>query len=376
LRHVRDVFAKLQEDFRKTPSPTMLISTLQSELSDVRAALDGALARSLFVDGAGLLADISASWRALGLEAEGIARADDFLVRLPPNQSSLRARLSIEASYLLEVSGEKLRALELAQFGVEQARISGDVALLARALRQSTQRAIGVHQIDEAERAYEEVAALHDPAMIQQTFLLAVGAALKRARGDFEAAARMFEQSLERHRALGDQHGTHTTIQNLAGVEHTLGRSKRAADLVRSILPDVRAASDKILLVNLLVNLVEYLIALKDVTGATAAALEALTLRCSQEPEHSQVALAIQQIGMIAVARGDFESAALLAGYAASALSMHTFVADDGESRIQEHIMSKLREHLEGEAFTRLTADGAELLPQAAIDLALEICHP
>jgi hypothetical protein len=68
------------------------------------------------------LADIDKTWRAIGLDAEGMARSEAYLAAFPEDQLRLRARLSSVLSYLLWSSGHKVRAFELATEAVEQAR--------------------------------------------------------------------------------------------------------------------------------------------------------------------------------------------------------------------------------------------------------------
>ncbi len=103
LRYLRDRFAELRERFVRTARGTVS-ATLQTELDDVRAALDGALARSEVVDGGELLANIDGSWQLIGLDAEGTARCEAYLAALPADQSRLRARLSTVLSALLSQS--------------------------------------------------------------------------------------------------------------------------------------------------------------------------------------------------------------------------------------------------------------------------------
>ena len=81
-------------------------------------------------------------------------------MRRPGHQSRLRARLLNGLVYLAMNSGQKVRALELATEAVEQARISGDVASLAGALRQYALAATFLARFDKAERALTEVEAM------------------------------------------------------------------------------------------------------------------------------------------------------------------------------------------------------------------------
>jgi ATP/maltotriose-dependent transcriptional regulator MalT len=274
-------------------------------------------------------------------------------------------------SYLLEVSGEMIRAFELATNAVEHARASSDDSLLARALRQYAQRAMALDRFDDAELAYSEAAAVPDTSVSHRISLRAVGARLKRCRGDLETASAMCEQLLEDHRSLGDVHGEHSATQNLAEIEHARGRTERAAALVRRILPAVRAGNDTIFQVDLLVNLSEYLAALNDLPGATNAARDALTIRSSLEPEHPHVAVAMENLALVSAAQGDLVRAALLEGYADAAMLTHNSARSYTEATTHARLATILRDRLAPEELARLSMEGAALSAADAIALAL-----
>ena len=120
----------------------------------------------------------------------------------------------------------------------------------------------------------------------------------------------MFEQLREKQRALGDTHGEQNTAL-LAEVEYARGRKHRAAEILKETLPAVRAGADRVLLVNLLVNLPGY-VAEDDLTGAAAVAREALAIGSELELQHPQVALAIEQIAFVSAKRGDLARAGVL----------------------------------------------------------------
>lgn len=374
LRYLRDFFAQMQERFKQKPRPAELIASLRTELQDVRSALDGALARAEVVDGAELLANTSVSWRPIGLEAEGMSRYEAYLAALPPDESRLRARLATELSYLLGVCGERMRAFKIAAQAVEQARASGDDLLVAKALRQYAERATVLCLFDEAERAYLQAEAIPEPSASHRMFLLGARAALNWFRGDLEAASGMFEQLRKEQHSLGDAHGEQNTALNIAELEYARGRTHRAMEIVHETLPSVRAGDDKILLVNLLVNLAGYLAAVDDLPNAAAAAREAIEIQAALEPEHSQVALAIQQMAYIAAICGDLARAATLEAYANAALLSHKFVSDVTASTTatQGRLAALLREGLAPQELAQLSAEGAALAPSDALTLALD----
>jgi predicted ATPase len=366
LQYLSGLFAKLQE---KSPE---LVAALQAELQDVRSALDGALVRFVVTAGAELLANTYVSWRAIGFEAEGIARYETYLAALPLGESALRARLSTNLSYLLLVSGERMRAFELAALAVEQARASGDDSLVDKALRQYAHRAIVLHRFDDAERAYSEVEAMPETSVSHRLFLLGARAAIDWYRGDLEAASGMFERLRTEYHSVGDAHGEQATAVNLAEIAYARGRTQLAVALIREVLPVVRAGGDKTLLVNLLVNLARSLAAEDDLPGAVAAAREAVGIRSALDPAHAQVGTAIEHIALICALRGDFARAASLEGYADASVRSHKFVRDVTEAMTHERLKALVRENVVPEELTRLRAEGAALAPADAIALALE----
>lgn len=373
LRYLSDLFAQLQQEgLKRTPGSSDLVAALQTELQDVRSALDGALVRSAVIHGAELLANTSVSWRAIGLEAEGIVRYGAYLAALPLGESALRARLSTFLSYLLLVSGERMRAFEMAAQAVEHARKSGDGTLVAGALRQYAHRAIILHRLDDAERAYLEVEAMPESSVSHRLFLLGARAAINWYRGDLEAAFPMFEQLRKEYRSLGDMHGEQTTAVNLAEIAYARGQTQLAVSLVHEVLPGVRAGGDKTLLVNLLVNLARSLAAVNDLPGAAAASREAVGIRSALDPEHAQVATAIEHIALMSAMRGDLARAALLEGYADTAVLAHKFGRDVTEETTHGRLAALLSEGLASEELTRLSAEGAALAPADAIALALD----
>lgn len=366
LRCLSDLFARLQE---RSPD---LVAALQSELQDVRSALDSALVRSKVTGGAELLANTYVSWRALGFEAEGIARNEAYFGALPNGESALRARLATNLSYLLLVSGERMRAFELAALAVEQARASDDDSLVDKALRQYAHRAIVLHRFDDAERAYSEVEAMPETTVSHRLFLLGARAAIGWYRGDLGPAFRTFEQLRIEYHSVGDAHGEQATVVNLAEIAYARGQTHQAVSLIGEILPGVRAGGDKTLLVNLLINLARSLAAENDLPGAAAAAREAVGIRSALDPEHAQVGAAVEHIALICATRGDFACAALLEGYADASVRSHKFVRDVTESMTHERLKALVHENLAPKELERLRAEGAALAPVDAIALALE----
>ncbi len=372
LRYLRDRFAELSERHERTARRIDLVAALQTELDDVRFALDAALARSEVADGAELLANIYVSWQAIGLDTEGVARCEAYLARLPADHSRLRARLLAALSHLLGESGHKVRALEVATQAVEQARASGDNASLATALCRFAQQAMFFGRFDEAEPALIQAEAIPGTSTNLRLLLLETRAVLSHFRGDLETAARTWEQLRKEFGSLGNARGELVGAFNLAEAEHARGETQRAVAIVRETLPLARAGDDKGALALLLVNLAGYLAATDDLANAVEAAHESIGIHAAREPDHVRVAMAIEHLALAIALRGDRARAAILEGYADAAFARHGFEREFTETTTHDRLAALLRESLAADELTRLTAEGAALKPEAAIALTME----
>ncbi|MGB6602664.1 MAG: hypothetical protein WBE77_16440, partial [Candidatus Cybelea sp.] len=372
LRYLCDRFVELREQFQRTARGVDLDAVLQTELEDVRAALDGALSRSEVTEGAELLANIHGRWQAIGLGTEGMARCDEYLAALPTDQSGLRARLSITLSGLLAGCGQKMRALELAKEAVQHARASGDDSSLAWALWTNAAMATRLHQFDDAERALVQAEVIRTPSASLRIRLLETRAVLSGFRGDLEAAAHMYELLRTEHRSLGRGRGEWIAAACLAEVEHARGRTQQAIAIVRETLPAARSGADKDLLGNLLYNVAGYLVAVNDLPSAMAAAREAIRIHAPSEPDHAHVAIALEHLALVFALRGDSARAATLEGYADAAFGRHGYQREFTEMTTHDRLITVLHEALASDGRARLNAQGAALTSDAALALALE----
>ncbi|MGB8909625.1 MAG: adenylate/guanylate cyclase domain-containing protein [Candidatus Cybelea sp.] len=372
LRYLRDRFAELRAHGDRTARAADLDAALQTELDDVRAALDGAFARLEVVEGGELLANIYATWQAIGLDAEGMARCEAYLAALTADQSQLRARLSAALSYLLVNTGQKVRGFELAAEAVGDARASGDASLLARVLCQYGCMAVSVQRPDDAESALIEAEGIAGTSAYLRIQLLEARAFLSWFRGDLEMAARTYERLRNEHRKLGNTRMEHMSALNLAEIEHARGQTQLAIGIVRETLAAARVSAHEGTLAILLENLAAYLAAVDDLPGADAAAREAIGIRAAREPDDAHNAIAIDHLALVFALHGNHTLAARLEGYADNALQRHGYIREFTETTTHDRLTALLREGLTLEELARLIAEGAALTPEAAIALALE----
>jgi predicted ATPase/class 3 adenylate cyclase len=372
LRFLHDHFSELWEELERTGREAAVRSAAQTELEDVRSALDFALVRSRTIDGGELLTDVSPTWPSMGLEAEGLARCEAFLAALPADRSGLRARLSARMVLLLMDSGRSVRAFELATKAVEQARASGDNSLIAAALGQYAHTATMLHRLDDAERALNEAEAIPGNSAQLRITLLGRRAVFSQCRGDLDTAARLWEQLRAENHALGNTGTEHLTAINLAECEHARGNTQRAIAIVREVFHEARSGDDEKLAANLLFNLAEYLAAVDDFPAAAVAAREAIEIYDASEPDHPYAAVAIELVALVAALLGNHARAAILEGYAAAAMQRHGCPRGFTETATYDRLIALLQETLAPDDLARLAAEGIALTPEAAIALALE----
>jgi len=371
LGYLRGCFAEALSLRERTARSTDLVVLFATELDDVRFALDGALARSAVVEGAELLFSVSATWKDLGLDAEGIRRCEQYRAALPRSELRLLARVSTNLAALLSASGQKLRAFEIATEALAHARSSGDAAAQSRALVCFAARLIDRRQLDDAEAALAEAEEKGGASRWFRYMLLIERSHLSLIRGEFEAAVRMLEQLSAEQRLLGDVRAEQVTMQTIAEAEHALGRTQRSNDIQLGLLPALRAGKNKVDLANTLANRAGYLVALGDAPGAVAAASEAIGIFARHEPDHTFNAIAIEHLALVYALRGEVERAANLEGFVGAAYRRHGLEREFTETKTYNRLMSLLRDGHAPDELERLFADGATLTPEAAIALAL-----
>ncbi len=370
LRYLRDRFADLWSKKERTSRRTDFLQAIETELDDLRFALDGALTSSTLTEGAELLTYLSFS--ALGLEVEGIRRYEQYIAAIPASESRLLARLSSTLALNLGEFGFRTRAIEVAGDALARARASTDTEALAYALRAFGQAASRLRRFEEAEATLLEAEALPGISEPFRSSLLEFRGVVESLRGDTEAAARTFEKLRRQQRSLGDTKAELHTASNLAEVEHALGHTSRAIELVEEILPQLRLGKDKGQLGTALQNFAGYLIAADDFPGAIAAAREAVGVFATLDSDHVQIGIAVEHLALVSALRGDLARAARLEGFSNATLQRGGFEREFTETTTYDRLMSILREKLAPNELQRLLADGATLTSQGAIALALE----
>ncbi len=370
LRYFRDQFADLWSKKERTARPTELFKATEAELEDLRFALHGALMSSTFIEGAELLTYLLPP--PFGLSGDRIRRYEQYIAALPASESRLLARLSSILAFNLAEAGSMPRAMQIAGDALVHARASADTEALAHALLTFAQAAGRLRRFEEAEAALLEAEAEPGISEFARNGLLESRAIAEMFRGDTEAAARIFEQMRIRHRSLGNTLAELRSAVNLAETEHALGRTRRAIEILKEGIPQLRAGGDKALYGNTLQNFTGYLVAADDFLGAIAAAREAIGIFTTLESDHVQIGIVIEHLALASALRGDLARAARLEGFSNATLQRSGFEREFTETTTYDRLMHIVHEGLAPDELERLLADGAALTLQAAIALALE----
>jgi predicted ATPase/transcriptional regulator with XRE-family HTH domain len=371
LRYLGGIFREARKQLEETGRYADMERLVETELEDVRFALDRTVQGS--GDEAGtLLAAIWDSWKDLGLENEGIARLKRFIALGTIENPRLMCQLWTSLSRLAH-NGQTILAYESATEALTLARTIPDSQLLAYAL-QAYADATGLSlRFEEAKAAIEEaetLASRHENVDLRLTVLQTRGI-LGSTFGDQEVAARAYEQVRATLLSLGQFQRAITPGLNLAEAEHQSGRTERALALVRQLRVDLDRSSHRMqhLHTTLIDNEAGYLLALNRIPEARAAAREVIR---TGDRNHPWVAISIEHLALALALDGDLTRAAQLAGYSDLAFSRAGFERQFTEQTTRTRLEALFRDCMAPEDLTQLFARGADMAPDDAVALALQ----
>ncbi|HET7091919.1 MAG TPA: tetratricopeptide repeat protein, partial [Thermomicrobiales bacterium] len=144
------------------------------------------------------------------------------------------------------------------------------------------------------------------------------------AQGDWEAATRLHQESLELSRALGDARAVAWSLNNLGVVALNQGDFERAEALLEENLSVAEATADPASIATAQIDLGQLALCRRDHNRATAALERGLTL-FRQLGDESHVARTLNNLGYMALQRGDYERADALLN---ESLTHHRNVGD------------------------------------------------
>lgn len=368
-RFFRDMFERESEDWQRMPDPVWR-ATYQSELANVRAALDWALGSggetAIAIDLAGASGPL---WTTLGLFIEGVQRLEAAMARIASDTPRLtEARLWLWLGKLLDETPARARpALERA---VELYRKSSDSVGLGLSLMRLGRVLAHMGSFEQSEAMLTESRPLLEQAGPNALSLCHFNSGfLKNLTGDPVAARVHYERALELDRQQRNELGVLANLGNLANAKWGIGDLDSAAESLRELTLLIRSstAGTRRLLGFALMNLAELLVEKKDLDTSLALAREGLPL-----VKADGSAWIFSDYGALrAGSEGKLAKAALLAGYADYAHASNGGTRSLVTARARSRLRALLREKLSAVEFDRLLAEGAKLNEDEACRLAL-----
>ncbi len=345
------------------------VSEGRSWLERVLACVDGALpaARAKALRGAGMLAESQgdydrataaheaslALWREMGNERE-IARSLDDLGNVAHDQGAFD------------------RAEALHEQAVALSREVGDQRGLAAALHNLGTVALYRGQYERAATLYGESLALMraiEDTHSLGTVLSNLGIVATR-QGDYTRAAALYEESLALRRLLGDRQGIAATLSNLAELAWWRGDEARAGGLHTESLQITREMGDQRTTARTLYDLGEMALARGDLSGAAALLKESMLL-FHQVGDRLAIADCLEMMGELLRASGRPAPAARLLGAAAALREAIVIPVEDHRRAAYNHTIASTRAALGEDAYTAAWTVGRLLSWEAAVTEAL-----
>ncbi len=375
LRHLRDRFGDERERSNRTSRVEPCERLIAIELEDLRAALDWGTANGEVILASELLTAVRRDWYTVALAGEGYQRIADAIELLGDGTAvSLRSALFTLKGTLASDFGRVTESYDFTSEGVRLGRASGDRVTLAFALNQHSTGLRRVGRIDDASDAAAEAEALISS---EDRWLALVAlenkAALVGIRGDHESAVRLLQDIRDTHRALGNRSAAVISGLNLAEWENALGKTERAAVILRETLADMKSAptrSESMLVVGAC-NLIGYLVALDRLSEARATARELLRRHGSDATHIGQITFALEHLALVLALQGDDARAVQIAAHADATLRSLGLEREFTEKATWARLDAFLAERLPNDQRESFTARGAAMRNEEAVALAL-----
>ncbi|MBD5653710.1 MAG: hypothetical protein IAI50_00840, partial [Candidatus Eremiobacteraeota bacterium] len=371
VHYVRDRFIAAAEAWNVSGRSSDVSGALATELGNVRAALDAALAGLDRVAGAETLAAIDHVWNDIGLEREGRMRTEAFLDRLGDDDAHVVARLSVVLARSAGSFRQGSQAVEFARLAVERARSAGDAAMLNEALIVYSWNAAAAERFAESEAAMHEAEGIPVTSVRLRLSMLNTRAYLSYHASDFVTAAHLFGRLRDEHRALRNPSREREAMLALAEVEYNLGHTQRAIDTVTEILRGVEKGRYRVFRGSLLSNLAGYMVSIEDCVGAAAAARDAIEELGAHEPNSASVINAMQHLALTLALGSDTSRAATLAGYVEAASERFGYRRELNELASRDRLVAVLQDKVGSDDLGRMLGEGAAMDSETAIEFAL-----
>lgn len=336
-----------------------------SELDNVRAAIDWTIAaRHDPPTGLTLLAEIE--WPELVAMPHEALRWYESALELEEAMpsTSIHARLLRRCVILKWLSGEPVAAREaMATHALEVARRSQDPNEIALAYGNLGAIYGMAARFDEAERAFTH--AYVTPELLSRAAtksVLRMWAVSNLQRGEIELARRRFSEVARLERPGSESHAG--TLLNLSELEYATGNLEAARSAARQA-KETFARINSIYTVLVLSNLAAYAMAADNLDEARAHLFEAL--RRHPETGGAWLGALIENHALLAALHGDYERAAILAGFSEEIYRVRGAPRQHTERRARERLMGELAKPYSAEDIAQHMERGAALDEKEAL---------
>jgi predicted ATPase/DNA-binding XRE family transcriptional regulator len=352
----------------------------EAEAENWNTALDWALNRRNDVRlGQRLAAALCPYWQNFApVEGRRWVRSAAALVD-ESTPGELVAQLDFAQAFIAAMFFEFKAAFAAGERALSAFRSQSDKRSTADALRIVGISLVALGRTEEGEALLSE--ALENARPLGQRQIvgwLAVGLGFARtARGDLAGARAAYAEALKRFQDLGADRSAAMVRLNLAGDEARAGDADAALRLANDAVATLRGLNRLHDVMNGLIELASYLIALERYGEAREAATEALDLALERRWS-AGLLVSVQHLAAVAAldplqhARADDARAraARLLGFVDTRLSAAGITRDYVEEHECDEVRAALRDHFEPHELTELLAEGAVLSQARAIELA------
>ncbi|MGB8908694.1 MAG: tetratricopeptide repeat protein [Candidatus Cybelea sp.] len=342
-----------------------------SELDNVRAAIDWTIFRKHDPRlGLQLLSEIE--WPELIVTPHEALRWFESALALEDQAPSdlVLARLLRHSVVLEWMTGQPTDHREqLALRAVEVARRAGDCDEVARTLGYLGATYGHQGRFDDAEQAFAQAyAAPEQLSRLATNAVLRMWAASSLQRGDVAVARRRFSEVARLERPGSEAHAS--ALLNLGELEFAAGNVDAARTAAREAKATY-AGIGSVYIVLLLSNLAAYAMAVDDLEEARVHLREALQLQ--PKSGRGWLASVIEAHALLAALSGDYERAALLAGFSENVYRARGEVRQHTERTGYKRLMKRLTEVYSAEEIASRMDTGGRLSEKEALALAAAI---
>jgi predicted ATPase/class 3 adenylate cyclase len=341
------------------------------EAENALSAIDWALSHDEIALASRVVIGFSGIYRRVAGIAEVRERLETVLTRLDDAHLELAAR----AWATLSRTTGGLRRFEAAQRSVALAQQANDAADTALGLSEMAFGLAQARRTPEAQAAVERATQLVNENALKGSAIDACvlnnAALVANDCGRLDDARQLYSEALALSSSLGDTEAAIGIRLNMAELEFYMGHPDSALELTRAVEGEPRGPRMKRYVFFALQNGAAYRLALGDIAGARAAALDALQLARGTSSHY--VMINIHHLATVAACSGDPRLGARLRGYADAWYRSEGYEREPTEERMDELLARALNEKLSAHEIEAFAAEGARLSEDQAVAEALTV---